>query len=364
MMKALRKYAFDPDYAVPPGASLKETMEALGMSQRELADRTGLTVQTLHRIFKGEQPITYETANRLELVTGAPGAFWNKLEAEYRAQLARLAERARLQHDLAWLKTIPTAELVARQAIPDSADKVLLLREVLKFYSVSSVQAWGTIWKRPAAAARRSACFASSPGPTSAWLRLGQLQAQKMACQPFAKPAFLDALRQIRALTIEPPDIFLPRMAQLCADVGVALVCVPEIKHAPWSGAAEWLTPTKAMILLSFRGKTQDRFWFTFFHEAGHLLHDSKKEQHIDDGKTYADDPTEQRADDFAAEMLIPRRFDPAIAQARLAADLESIAQEVGVCPGIVVGRFQHLTHKWTHFNSLKPKFEWVSTSA
>ena len=71
-MKALRKHTFEPDYAVPPGESVKETMEALGMTQRELADRTGLTVQTLNRIFKGEQPISYETANKLELVTGTP----------------------------------------------------------------------------------------------------------------------------------------------------------------------------------------------------------------------------------------------------------------------------------------------------
>ena len=121
-MKALRKYAFEPDYAVPPGASVRETMEALGMSQRELADRTGLTVQTLNRIFKGDQPITCETANRLDLVTGTPAAYWNQLETQYRAQLARLEERSRLENDLVWIRTIPAATLVARKAIPASPD--------------------------------------------------------------------------------------------------------------------------------------------------------------------------------------------------------------------------------------------------
>jgi transcriptional regulator with XRE-family HTH domain len=48
-------------------------MESLGMGQKELAIRTRLTVQSLHRIFKGEQTITYETANRLELATGVQG---------------------------------------------------------------------------------------------------------------------------------------------------------------------------------------------------------------------------------------------------------------------------------------------------
>jgi addiction module HigA family antidote len=360
-MKALRKHTFDPDYAVPPGESVRETMETLGMTQRELADRTGLTVQTLNRIFKGEQPISYETANKLELVTGAPATFWNNLEAQYREQLAKLEQKAALAKNLDWLKTIPVAELVARKVIPDTTDKVIILHETLRFYGVSSVGAWTTIWERPAAAARRSKCFESSPGPTSAWLRLGQLKARDIQCDSFSKARFLEVLIEIRAFTTRDPGQFMPEMARLCASAGVALTRVPEIKKAPWSGAAEWLTPEKAMILLNLRGKTEDRFWFTFFHEAGHILHDSKKEQHIDDGKTYADDPMEHRADEFAAEMLVPRKHDPAIRAARSAVELRKIAAAVGVCPGIVAGRFQHITGKWTHFNDLKRKFQWTN---
>ena len=359
-MKALRKHSFEPDYAVPPGASVKETMEALGMTQRELADRTGLTVQTLNRIFKGEQPISYETANKLELVTGTPAKFWNNLEAQYREQLTKLEEKAALGASLTWLKTIPVAELIARKVIPATDDLVLTLRETLRFYGVSSVAAWATIWERPRAAARRCLYFESSPGPTSAWLRLGQLQARDIPCAPYSKARFLEVLAQIRTFTTRKPDQFLPEMVSLCASAGVALALVPEIKKAPWSGAAEWLTPEKAMILLNLRGKSEDRFWFTFFHEASHILHDSKKEQHIDDGKTYADDPAERRADDYAAEMLVPRKHDPAIRSARSAAELRQIALTVGVCPGIVAGRYQHLTKRWTHFHDLKCKFQWA----
>jgi len=114
------------------------------------------------------------------------------------------------------------------------------------------------------------------------------------------------------------------------------------------------------MILLNLRGKTEDRFWFTFFHEAGHILHDSKKDRRIDDGKTYAADPAERRADGFAAELLIPRRHDPVIAAIRSAAGIQKIAADLGVSAGIVAGRFQHLTKKWSHFNDLKTKFHWV----
>ena len=359
-MKALRKYPFQPDYAVPPGNTLEETMESLGMTQRELAARTGLTVQTLNRIFKGEQPITYETANRLELVTGTPASFWNNLEAQYREQLAKIEQSHEMEANLIWLKDIPVKVLAQRGVIPQEGDKVIVLREVLRFYGVSSVQAWHAIWDLPAAAARRSPFFKSSPGPTSAWLRLGQLQAREISCAPYNKKRFADNLRVIRSLTVRHPNEFVPEMRRLCAEAGVALSLIPEIQGAPWNGAAEWLTPTKAMILVNLRGRSEDKFWFSFFHEAGHVLHDSKKKRFIDDGKPYRDKPEEKRADAFAAEILIPSAHNDEIRSARSAADIQGIASRLKISPGIVAGRYQCLTQKWKNFNGLKTKFVWA----
>ena len=362
-MKAIRKFRFEPDYAVPPGATLEETMESLGMTQRELAVRTGLTAQTLNRIFKGEQPITYETANKLELVTGTPAALWNNLEAQYREQLSKIEQARQMADNIIWLKDIPVKELTERQVIPVETEKGLVVREVLRFYGVSSVEAWHTVWDEPAAAARRSPFLKSSPGPTSAWLRLGQLEAREIECAPYDKKRFSENLHLIRALTTKHPKEFVPEMRRLCAEAGVALALVPEIKGAPWSGAAEWITPTKAMILVNLRGKSEDKFWFSFFHEAGHILHDSKKERFIDDGKPYRDKPEEKRADDFAADILIPSIHNPAIKAARSATDIRNIEAKLGVCPGIVVGRHQYLTQKWTNFNRLKNKFVWVEAT-
>ena len=106
-----KKYGFAPDYAVPPGESLREVIASFGMSQKELARRTGITVQSLNRIFKGNQPISsYETANRLELATGVPAAMWNNIEAQYREQIAKIHERERLRDELDRLKEIPAGK--------------------------------------------------------------------------------------------------------------------------------------------------------------------------------------------------------------------------------------------------------------
>jgi addiction module HigA family antidote len=357
-MKAKKQHTFDPDYAVPPGVTLQEVMESLGMSQRELAVRTGLTVQSLHRIARGEQPISPDTAARLELVTGTPARFWNTLEANYRERLAALAERQRLQEDLAWLKQIPTAELIGRGAIQPAQPPPELLRNALRFYGVSSVAAWTELWDRPAVAARRSACFESLPGPASAWIRLGELQAYQRQCQPFDKSAFREALLRIRGLTREPDAVFAKQLIDQCAACGVAVALVKEMKKVPWNGATEWLTPDKAMILLSLRGKGEDKFWFSFFHEAGHVLHDSKKELLINDGSE--NDAREARANEFAAETLIPTRYDSRIRAAQSAAEIVAIAEELGISSGIVAGRYQFLTGKWNWFKDLIRRLEWA----
>jgi len=356
-MNDKQKIKFEPDYAVPPGVTLQEVSKSLGMGQKELALRTSLTVQTLNRIYKGMQPITYETANRLELVTGVPARFWNNLECQYREQLERIEEKERLSEGLEWLKVIPLKELIKRKVVQKQEDLALQLREVLTFFGVSSVEAWNKIWGRPAVAARRSPCFDTDSGSASAWIRIGELKAQKIKCHSYDKAKFEKALQEIRALTCKEPDMFEPEMLRLCATAGVALAFVKEMSKVPWNGATKWLTPTKAMIILCLRGKGEDRFWFSFFHEAGHVLNDSKKDLLINDGST--DDMREINANNFAREFLIPEKFNSNIICAKSDVELIKIAKELSISPGIVAGRYQFLTKKWDFHKNLIKKFSW-----
>ncbi len=237
--------------------------------------------------------------------------------------------------------------------IPEKTNKVELLEAVLAFFGVASVEAWEEGWSMPQFAFRKSLAFKGKLGAMATWLRLGELEAQKIECKPFDKAAFRAVLDKIRALTVKGPEVFVPRMTALCAARGVALMLVPEIKGASVSGAAKWLTANKAMICLNLRGKSNDRFWFTFFHEAGHILNDSKKETYID--VEYADDPREQNANLFAASLLIPPSYDEALQGLITYRSVETFATQIGIAPGIVVGRLQRegiIDYK--QFNGLK----------
>jgi addiction module HigA family antidote len=87
--KAKRSYGYSPDYAVAPGETLKEVLGSLSITQQDLASQTGLTEQTIVSILKGIQPITFETAAKLEMVTGVPDRMWSNLEMQYREQLSK-----------------------------------------------------------------------------------------------------------------------------------------------------------------------------------------------------------------------------------------------------------------------------------
>lgn len=358
-MKAKRTLTYRPDYAIPPGETLREVMESLGMTQQELAVRTGLTAQSLSRIFNGNQPISYETADALEMATGTPARFWNNLEARYRERLTVFEKNASLTEDLEWLKTIPTLDLIRRGAIEKAGDNPELLRNTLSFYGVSSVAAWHELWDSPALAARRSTCFETRPGPASAWIRLGELQAKTVNCQSYNKNRLMKFIPELRNLTLtKDVQKMADVMRQLCAECGVALALVREMKKVPWNGATRWLTPEKVMVLLNLRGKGEDRFWFSFFHEIGHVLHDSKKNLLINDGSKI--DPREQKADKFAAETLIPSKYNGPIARITTEAELLALARKLKIAPGIVAGRYQFLSGNWGRFKKTIRTFYWA----
>jgi HTH-type transcriptional regulator/antitoxin HigA len=185
MAATKRKYSFQPDYAVPPGETLREVIDSIEMTQAELALRTGLTTVSISRILSGYQSISYETANLLELVVGIKAQFWNNLEANYREQVSKQMAIEEQKLQIEWLKNIPTGELIKRGYVQREAEKPNLLRGVLAFYGVGSVDAYNQIWKKPGVAARRSQCFESRPGPASAWLRIGEIEAGKIHCAPY-----------------------------------------------------------------------------------------------------------------------------------------------------------------------------------
>jgi HTH-type transcriptional regulator/antitoxin HigA len=349
------RYPFQPDYSLPPGETLRSRIEAIDLSQAELAMRSGLSTKHVNQIIKGLAPITHETALTLERVTGTPASIWNKLEARYRENLLRRVDVS--QEDRSWLGRLPLKELRRRHLITTSTDITELFNGVLTFFGVADRPAWENLWLKPSRSFRRATTFETSPEAVATWVRIGELEAREIDTQPYDVATFRIALQEIRSQTRQPD---FDHVVQLCADAGVGLVFVPEVEKCRISGAAWWASSTRAVIALSDRYKANDRFWFTLFHESGHLLLHSKKETFVDyDGD---DGDLESEADRFASDLLIPPDAARRLPELSTERDVKRFAEEIGIADGIVVGRLQYLRlWDWSKGNGLKRRVRIVS---
>ena len=379
---ALNEYA--PEVVSPPGETLQEVLDERSMTQADLAERLGRPRKTVNEIIKGKAPITPETALQLERVLGVQAGFWNARESHYQEYLARKEEDERLAREADWLEEIPVKEMVQLNWIRRLEDATSQLREVLGFFGVATPDQWREVFLKPQVSFRHARTYESSAVHLATWLRKGEIEAQKIPSAPYGRDTFRAALEEVRQLTLERGSC-QTRLGDICAEAGVAVVFVPQLPKSRVSGATRWLSPSKAVIQLSLRYRTDDHLWFTFFHEAGHILLHRKKDVFIEVDEVRTADENqrvgesrharaplnpstaqqEAEADAFASEFLIPaERLEPlrrAALRKRISKTLVTdLAQELGIAPGIVVGRLQYLGWlPYSHLNGLKRRLRW-----
>lgn len=367
MTKLSAKFA--PDWVSPPGDTIIDIIEDKGWTQQELAGRIGLSEKHVSQLVNGKVPLTDETALKLSSALGSSVGFWLSREAKYREHLARIEEEKNCSAWTEWLDQLPVKELMETGVITkvrnDSKNKPGIVRECLRFFGIASPTDWHTYYSGMQGSFRRSREEQSDIGSISSWLRLGERESEKHhPIEKYNKTKFTKCLDEIRALTKERAEVFEPKVRKMLNDSGVLLVLVPAIPKAHVSGIARWISPTRPVIQLSLYGKTNDRFWFTFFHECAHILlhagtQEEKRAVFLDDpmsGKS--NDPKEIEADLWASNFLIPERYTPQLPTLKSKTNVVAFADEIGIHPGIVVGRLQHdglIKPSW--MNDLKQSF-------
>lgn len=354
-----------PDWAVHPGEILEEHLEARGISQAEFARRADLTPKLVSTIIAGKNPVSADTAIALERVLGMKAYIWTGLQADWDLHQSREAQKEAADEPEVreWVQRFPTKELQARGILPQTSDVAALYDGLLKFFGVASADGYSARFGRLSVQYRHSATHRSDDACLNAWLQLGELEARKRSLAPYNAERFKGVLRLVRSWTREKPSEFFPKVVRECAGAGVAVVATKPLPKTRLSGAARWLDSDHAIIQLSLRHKTNDHFWFSFYHEAGHVILHKRDVVFADDDGARGDG-AEIEADEFAEESLVGRERFQAFCRMRprSGAEVLGFANEVGVHPGIIVGMLQH--HRiisWSHLNGLKERFEWVN---
>ncbi|MFD2824534.1 HigA family addiction module antitoxin [Lacinutrix iliipiscaria] len=353
-----------------PGDSIQEHIDFIGMSQAELAERLGRSIPKLNELIKGKAPITKETATKLEYVLGVSANFWLNLERNYQDELLEIEQMEHLEQCEDWVSSFPLAKMKSFGLLPDSRKKTELANSLLKFFRVASPTQWSDIYNGSSLAFKIELRHTSEPQAISVWLRIGELQADKINVASFDKKLLRNSLNLIQQISYEHSDSWLEELQELCASCGVALVYTPCIAKAPIYGATRWIKNNSIpLIQMTDRKKDYNAFWFTFYHELGHVLYHGKKDIFIDGIESITPDiEKEEEADAFAARMLLSDKernelfqypnFDSEL--------IMHLSKKFQKHPGIIVAQVQRRynnLYKSIELNSLKTKVKFLNLS-
>lgn len=342
--------------ATPPGATIKEQIVDRGMSQKEFAMRMDMSEKHISKLINGEVQLTVDMARRLELVLGVPLQFWCNLETIYREKLVKIAEENAMDEDLVLIKKFPYKEMAQSGWVEDTTKAENKVTNLRKFFEVVQLDRLHGNLIPAGIACRKLSETEKSYYALVAWAQKAKLESRKIETKPINIKLLNKYIPEIRKMTRMSAKEFCKELSDLLAECGIAIVFLPHIGGSFLHGAT-FYDGNKIVLGLTVRGKDADKFWFSLFHELGHIVlgHIGKIE-----GTTDAD---EKEADFFASETLIPEiEFNEFVQGGSITENkIKQFADREGIDAGIVLGRLQkygYVQYGW--YNNLKKQYRIV----
>jgi HTH-type transcriptional regulator / antitoxin HigA len=347
---------FRSDTPTHPGEKLRRELAARGMSQADLASRTGLSAKHVNQVVQGVALMSADVAIALERVLGTPASVWTRLDARWQEERSRERDKVGLREHIAWSQRFPLKELVRRGKLHRDATGASLVDTLLQLFRVVSPDAFDRVWLGSLQGGfRRAQQYDCDQYATATWIMLGERQAEMLDVNTsFSAPNLRRVLPQLRSLTrMSLADGFV-QARELLAGCGASLVFVESISGCRANGAT-WWTANRPVLILSERHKREDVFWFTLFHEIAHILIHSRRMVFVEFEKEKGDDRDgyESEADEFAAELLIPARHNENLIEVSVE-NMSRFAEGLGVGLPIVAGRRAHLTREWSSMSRFR----------
>ena len=335
-----------PSVVFHPGETLLEKLEEIGMGPKEFALRTGKPDKTITAILKGDSSITPDMAVQFENVTKIPAHFWMNHQQSYDEYIAREKRQAIIEQSVEWAKKFPLAEMIKKEWLPQAKTIQEKTMAMLAFFGFSNHIAWEDYYfkQQLKVAFRISLANTTEPYAISAWLRKGELQAAEIQANNYSEKNFKEALLELKTVMAKHPANLYNQLQGICLEAGVKVVHTPSLPKAPICGSTRWLNDTP-FIQLTGRYKRNDSFWFTFFHEAGHILLHGKKDIFLEKvDYSDKDKVKEKQADEFAIKWTLTNEEEATILETVPLTEqvIRSFAYQFNTHPAIIIGRLQH----------------------
>ena len=329
---------YDDKIAFHPGYYIKEIVEESGLTQEDFAKRLDTTPKNLSLLIRGEQNLSIDIAMKLSRMTGTSVSYWLNLQNAYDALIAEFKSKEELAQERLIFSILDYKYFREYFNLPDLPRKIdEQIVQVRNFLNVATL----TVFKKlDMAVSFRSATGEMSEAnivKANTMVQIATNIALKTEAPKFNKPLFEEAVRYALTLT-KDHSTFYPLIKEAFCKAGVILVILPNISGSKINGATKKVG-NNIMLLVNDRRLNSDTFWFTLFHEIGHIMNG-------DYGISFDSESGEQEeiADKYAEDMLIPYdQYQQFIAENRF--DIQSIrrfAKRIDRDPGIVLGRLMN----------------------
>jgi addiction module HigA family antidote len=341
------KNQFFPQIVFHPGETLAEKLEEMRMSIKEFALRSEKPEKTVIAIINGDSSITPDMAMAFENVLRIPAHFWVNKQRLYDEFKAREKRNDLLKESQSWMKKFPVNDMVKKGWLPEVKTPEEKTGALLAFFSFSSFTSWENYYfnQQLKVAFRISLAHSREPYAISAWLRKGEIEAANIQSESYSAIKLKSTLPEIKKLMVAHPEDYLEKLKELLLAAGVKLIYTPCLPKAPINGATRWFAGETPLIQISGRFKRNDIFWFTIFHEIGHILLHGKKDIFLESFEyPEMNIEKEKEADDFAIKVTFSKEQEAEVVSDNnlTLSKIQDYALKFGTHPAIIVGRLQH----------------------
>lgn len=340
------KNQYFPETVTHPGFTLSEKLNELGMGSKEFAVRTGKPEKTVSQILSGESSITPEMAVLFEDVLHIPANFWLNRQKQYNEALARQKRKEDLSAAVEWSKLFPYADMARLGWVKLTRKPEEKVANLFQFFSIATPKAFDDYYfgQKLKVNFRISLAHTKRPYSFAAWLRQGEIKARQMETVPYDARKFEASLAEIQTLMVNHPADFFQQLQEICLEAGLKVVYTPCLPGASAHGSTRWIGDNP-LIQLSARYKQNDIFWFTFFHEAAHILKHGKKFVTLENvDYSLEDKEKEEEANQFAVQWTFTEAQEKEVLdQPHLSEEsIVAFSKKFNTHPAMIIGRLHH----------------------
>ena len=333
--------------AFHPGYYIADIIDELGISQDEFAMRMGTTGKTLSKLVNGQCNLSNDLAEKLATMLGTSVDVWLNLQMTYNQKLIEIEQQKNMDAQVRLVSMIDYNYFVKVARLAKARSAREKVANLCSYFKVADLQ----IMLQPDFLVNFRSAVATAAEKNiinaRAWVQTAINFSKDIDVEPFDAEKLKAALPEIRKMTLQKPDIFLPKLREIFASCGVVFVLLPHLKNSGVNGAVKWIDSDRVVLAMNNRRCYADTFWFSLFHEIKHVLQQKLKTVFISSdlsAMSEMDSAWEAEADKFAQDYLIPPKDYRAFAPSQYTSDMEIclFAEKIGIHPGIVAGRLQH----------------------